>query len=71
MACWSVLGRLTGSSDGWQAKSFALPADARYLRFDYQTDARINGRGWYLHEVQVDGHNVGSFEKSDWVRRGN
>ena len=68
---WFTLGRLTGSSDGWQTKSLALPADANYIQFDYQTDARINGRGWYLHDVQVDGHAVGSFEKSDWVRRSN
>jgi CubicO group peptidase (beta-lactamase class C family) len=66
---WSLLGRLTGSSDGWQTKEFALPADANYIRFDYQTDARINGRGWYLHDVQVDGHEVRSFQKSGWVRR--
>ena len=43
-ARWSVLGRLTGSSDGWQTKGFALPADARYLRFDYQTDAHQRSR---------------------------
>ncbi|MEO8777846.1 MAG: serine hydrolase [Rhodanobacter sp.] len=68
---WSVLGRLTGASDGWQTKTYALPADARYIQFDYRTDARINGRGWYLHDVQIDGHHITGFEKSDWARRGN
>jgi hypothetical protein len=66
---WTVLGRLTGYSDGWRTKEFALPADAHYIRFDYQTDKRINGRGWYLHDLQVDGHKIQNFEKSDWVRR--
>lgn len=69
-AHWSVLGRLTGYSDAWQTKKFALPADARYIQFDYRTNASINGRGWYLHDVQIDGHRVGNYEKSDWVRRG-
>jgi hypothetical protein len=64
-----VLARLAGSSDGWQTKEFPLPANTNYVRFDYQTDARINGRGWYLHDVQVAGREVRSFQKSGWVRR--
>ena len=50
---WQVLGLSTGSSDGWQAKTVALPADARYIQFRYRTDDKINGRGWYVDDLQV------------------
>lgn len=66
---WTTLGQLTGSSDGWRTQKIALPPDARYVQFDYRTDASTNGRGWYIHDVTVDGRKVDQFEKSDWVQR--
>ena len=66
---WQTLGLLTGSSDGWQAKTVALPSDAHYIQFRYRTDDKINGRGWYLDDIEIDGRKPGSFERSDWVRR--
>lgn len=50
---WQVLGLLTGSSDGWQTKTMALPMDAHYIQFRYRTDEKINGRGWYVDDLQV------------------
>jgi len=50
---WQVLGLLTGSSDGWQTKTVALPVDAHYIQFRYRTDDKINGRGWYVGDLQV------------------
>jgi len=50
---WQTLGLLTGSSDGWQTKSVALPSDAHYIQFRYRTDEKINGRGWYVDDLQV------------------
>jgi len=44
---------LTGSSDGWQTKTVALPVDARFIQFRYRTDDEINGRGWYVDDLQV------------------
>jgi CubicO group peptidase (beta-lactamase class C family) len=66
---WSTLGQLTGSSGGWQTKKLALPANTRYIRFDYRTDAKINGRGWYVNDARVDGRPVDSFSKTEWVQR--
>ncbi len=50
---WQALGLLTGSSDGWQTKTMALPMDAHYIQFRYRTDDKINGRGWYVDDLQV------------------
>lgn len=65
---WTELTRLTGASAGWQQNTVKLPAGTRYLQFDYRTDAAINGRGWYLHDVRVDGRSIDSgFEQpTDW-----
>lgn len=51
---WTQLALLTGSSDGWQAKTIALPVGTRFVQFRYQTDAAINGRGWYVAAVRID-----------------
>ena len=50
---WQVLGLLTGSSEGWQTKTVALPSNAHYIQFRYRTDDKINGRGWYVDDLQV------------------
>lgn len=50
---WQTLGLLTGSSDGWQAQTMKLPADAHYIQFRYRTDDKINGRGWYVDGLKV------------------
>jgi hypothetical protein len=50
---WQALDVLTGSSDGWQTKTVALPADAQFVQFRYRTDDEINGRGWYVDDLQV------------------
>jgi len=50
---WQALDGLTGSSDGWQTKTVALPVDARFIQFRYRTDDEINGRGWYVDDLQV------------------
>ncbi len=70
---WKTLAEFTGSSDGWQGRSYALPAGTQYVRFDYRTDSEINGRGWYVHDVQIDGRAPASWANPDngWVKRGN
>lgn len=50
---WQTLELLTGSSDGWQTKTVALPSNAHYVQFRYRTDDKINGRGWYVDGLQV------------------
>ncbi|HEX7324047.1 MAG TPA: serine hydrolase [Rhodanobacteraceae bacterium] len=69
---WQVLSLLTGSSNGWQDKSVKLPADARYVQFRYRTDATINGRGWYVHDVRVTAAGKSSqpvITRNGWQRR--
>ena len=50
---WQALGLLTGSSDGWQTKTMDLPSNTRYIQFRYRTDEKINGRGWYVDDLQI------------------
>jgi serine-type D-Ala-D-Ala carboxypeptidase len=50
---WQPLHSVTGRSAGWKRVSLPLPTNARYLRFRYQTDVSINGRGWYVDQPTV------------------
>lgn len=70
---WQSLGLLTGASDGWQARNVTLPANARYIQFRYRTDDKINGRGWYVGDLQVhaDGKTTQpQVTASQWQQRG-
>jgi hypothetical protein len=47
---------ITGNSGGWVSASFALPADDDLmLRFNYYTDEAVNGQGWFIDDVSIDG----------------
>ena len=47
---------ITGSSGGWVNATFTLPAASGVLvRFNYFTDEAVNGQGWFIDDVQVDG----------------
>ncbi len=51
---------ITGSSDGWVEASFGLPAASDVLvRFSYYTDEAVNGKGWFIDDVDVDGFSDG------------
>ena len=56
---------ITGSSDGWVQATFDLPAasDVR-VRFSYYTDEAVNGQGWFIDDVTVNGFSDG-FESGD------
>jgi CubicO group peptidase (beta-lactamase class C family) len=46
---WSRLGPdLTGASNQWERLSYSLPVGTKYIRFEYETDGSVNGRGWYV-----------------------
>ena len=69
---WQALDGLTGSSDGWQTKTVALPADAQFVQFRYRTDDEINGRGWYVDDLQVHAGGKATQPKitdSQWQQR--
>ncbi len=56
---------ITGSSGGWVDASFALPAASGVrVRFNYYTDEAVNGQGWFIDDVAVDGFADG-FEAGD------
>jgi CubicO group peptidase (beta-lactamase class C family) len=69
---WKPIAQITGSSEGWHTTTLKLPANTNYIQFRYRTDKQVNGRGWYLHKVEIkaDGRTFQpQFEKTDWVRR--
>ena len=59
---------ITGNSGGWVNASFSLPDDDDLLiRFNYYTDEAVNGQGWFIDDVAVNGFSDG-FEAGagDW-----
>ena len=74
---WETLGQLSGSSEGWQDKTYDLPAATHFVRFVYRavsygSDFDVSGRGWYVHDVKVNGQSVAAWDTSrtGWARRG-
>ncbi|MBA4601913.1 serine hydrolase [Thermoactinomyces sp. AMNI-1] len=53
---WQVLqpGNFTGNSPGWITLSIPIPKEARFIRFHYQTDKSVNGRGWYVKNAVIE-----------------
>ncbi|WP_053218465.1 serine hydrolase domain-containing protein [Virgibacillus senegalensis] len=70
---WTELDSINGSSVDWQHKELQIPEGTRYIRFRYDTDGSVNGRGWYIHHIQLSseqGKNIKPDVKSDgWVKR--
>ena len=66
----------TGVTDGWQEETVDLSAYAGkkiFVRFEYITDAAVNGEGFMLDDVRVDAAGYTSdFEADDggWVAEG-
>lgn len=51
---------ITGSSSGWVSASFSLPVVADLqIRFNYYTDEAVNGQGWFIDDVAVNGFSDG------------
>lgn len=66
-------GGLTGNSVGWQLAEYALDgrSGAVTVRFRYMTDEAVNGQGWYVDDLGVDGavqNNVSS--QTGWATNG-
>ncbi|HEX7064234.1 MAG TPA: serine hydrolase [Bacillales bacterium] len=72
-AHWTEIGRYTGSSGDWMTETLALPAGTKYVRFRYDTDSIINGRGWYIHDISISQANgyqrILEFENDGWQKR--
>jgi serine-type D-Ala-D-Ala carboxypeptidase len=51
---WTAAGNtFTGSSEGWSEEESSIPAGTRFIRFNYDTDASVNYRGWYVKDIQL------------------
>ncbi len=55
-----AIDTVDGTPDGWVQGTFTLPAAANALvRFSYFTDEAVNGKGWFIDDVQVNGFSDG------------
>jgi len=66
---------ITGNSGGWVEGIFELPAASDVLvRFSYYTDEAMNGAGWFIDDVSVNGFSDGfeagtvSWDLGGWTR---
>jgi hypothetical protein len=51
---------LDTDGDGWVPATFTLPAASGVMvRFAYYTDEAVNGQGWFIDEVSVNGFSDG------------
>ncbi len=59
---------ITGNSGGWLPAAFTLPAAGDVLvRFSYYTDEAVNGQGWFIDDVSVNGFSDGfEFGAGNW-----
>ncbi|MFG6494920.1 serine hydrolase [Fictibacillus sp. UD] len=49
---WTTLpDTFTGKEESWTHEKVELPEGTKLVRFLYQTDASVNGRGWYVDDV--------------------
>lgn len=70
---WTSLGMgYTGSSVNWKKATYSIPEGTKFIRFQYETDATVNGRGWYIADPQIQskGKKVKlHFTSTDWELR--
>ncbi|MBD7908542.1 serine hydrolase domain-containing protein [Sporosarcina gallistercoris] len=68
---WSEVGtRLTGTNDKWSNLTVMLPEGTKQIRFRYETDASVNGRGWYVGNIKLNGQLVNpESDATDWENR--
>ncbi|PLR96860.1 serine hydrolase domain-containing protein [Bacillus sp. T33-2] len=70
---WQKLASFTGESGGWTQHEFEIPENTQKLRFHYDTDGSVNGRGWYISDVEFKLSNGASISpklsKEGWELR--
>ncbi|MUK88964.1 serine hydrolase [Ornithinibacillus sp. L9] len=64
----TVTDSFTGNSVDWQSKEVQIPAGTTHIRFRYDTDTYTNGRGWYVTNIQLQGHEL-ELSSDEWVQR--
>lgn len=70
---WTKVKHFTGKSDGWVDVEANLPEAAKFIRFRYATDSTVNGRGWYVDNIKIEGTGgttvEPSFKSEGWEQR--
>ncbi|GEL78572.1 serine hydrolase domain-containing protein [Tenuibacillus multivorans] len=70
---WARISQFTNSSIDWQNEIVEIPAGTQLVRFSYQTDGAVNGRGWYIDNVTMEQPNGEVVEPellgNGWVER--
>lgn len=62
--------QLTGDSEEWTAHEVALPEGTQFVRFRYVTDASVNGRGWYIRNIEAGNEKTQPLaEQNGWTLR--
>jgi CubicO group peptidase (beta-lactamase class C family) len=52
---WSaVIPSFSGENEEWRQSNVVIPSDTKHIRFHYQTDATVNGRGWYVKNIKLE-----------------
>ncbi len=56
-SAWDGPGGLTGNSGGWQLAAYDLEgrSGSVTVRLRYMTDEAVNGQGWYVDDLGLDG----------------
>ncbi|MCM3718994.1 serine hydrolase [Fictibacillus phosphorivorans] len=71
---WTNLSDVyTGKDEKWTNEKIELPDETQFVRFLYETDVSVNGRGWYVDDVFTT-DSTGNKEKvkmseSQWEQR--
>ncbi len=69
---WMTAHELTGD-ENWHEIEIEVPKTAQNIRFTYETDALVNGRGWYIDNTQLyslDGESIDlNWTSNDWIKR--
>jgi serine-type D-Ala-D-Ala carboxypeptidase len=71
---WTDLPEVyTGKDEKWSYEKVDLPDGTKFVRFLYQTDGSVNGRGWYVDDVYAT-DSIGNKERlividSQWEQR--
>jgi CubicO group peptidase (beta-lactamase class C family) len=66
---WEKLATFTGTSNGWVTQELSIPKEATKLRFIYNTDSSVNGRGLYILDPKINSNSKLSFTKNEWQLR--
>lgn len=65
-----IAPRLTGIKEKWSGTTISLPRGTKQIRFRYETDTAVNGRGWYVGDFKLDGKKVHPDSSStEWLKR--